>query len=293
MSKRSHDYQTVRTLPALPDRPADGHKGMFGRLLIVGGSGTMIGAPAFSALAALRMGIGLVQLAANHQILPACLMLVPEAIGLALTNAAKDKVFQDAAHKADAIAIGPGMGQSDLARRRLLDVIRLDKPMVIDADALNLLAAEQSWPRQFAARAVLTPHPGEMKRLGTLFGVSDIPTDTPGRIDVAQKAARTLGQVIVLKGSRTVVTDGDRVYINSTGDSTLSKAGAGDVLTGVVGTLLAQGMPAFEAAVAAAWLHGRAGELAGETLGRRSALARDVIDALPGAISAFERRAKR
>ena len=149
---------------------------------------------------------------------------------------------------------------------------------------LNMLAPMSKWPRAFKANAILTPHPGEMKRLvGTR-----VPPDDDGRIEMATRAARTCRQIIVLKGNRTVVTDGEKVYVNRTGDSSLSKAGTGDVLSGIIGALLTQGMDRFDAACAAVWIHGRAGELAGQKLGRRSVLARDVIDALPQAIAEYE-----
>src|SRR5207248_3696097 len=110
---------------------------------------------------------------------------------------------------------------------------RLDKPMVVDADGLNMLSTERRWPSYFKARAVLTPHPGEMARLGKLIGRTDVPGDEQGRIDLAAQAATAFGQVVLLKGHHTVVTDGRRVYVNDTGDSTLSKAGTGDVLSGM------------------------------------------------------------
>ena len=134
---------------------------------------------------------------------------------------------------------------------------------------------------------MLTPHPGEMSRLAKLFGRSKVPSDDEGRIDIAIGAANTFGQVIVLKGSRTVVTDGDRIYLNTTGDSSLSKAGTGDVLSGMLATLLAQEMDRFDAACAAVWLHGRAGEIAGRKLGMRCVLARGGRCALPAAIAEY------
>ena len=160
---------------------------------------------------------------------------------------------------------------------------------MLDADALNILAAGKRWHSGFKALAVLTPHPGEMARLGKLFGRTEVPADEEGRIGIAALAAKAFGQTIVLKGKGTIVTDGTRVYVNPTGDSSLSKAGTGDVLSGITGTLLAQKMGGFEAACAATWLHGRAGEIAGQRLGMRCVLAREVIDALPLAISEYER----
>lgn len=274
------------TPPPLPARPVDGHKGMFGRVLIVGGNDGMIGAPVLAGTAALRLGAGLVQLAVPRAILPYALSITPELIGLGLGKAAaKDQLLQ-AGEKADAIVIGPGLGQTPEAMGRLTRLVRLEgKPMVIDADGLNLLASQKKWPGYFKARAVLTPHPGEMKRLGKLIGRTEVPTDEEGRIDIARAAAEAFGQVVVLKGNRTVVTDGRRVYVNHTGDSSLSKAGTGDVLSGIIGTLLAQEMDHFDAAALGTHLHGRAGELAGKRLGMRSVLARDVVDSIAAAVA--------
>jgi NAD(P)H-hydrate epimerase len=234
------------------------------------------------------MGAGLVQIAVPKTILAAAISITPELIGLPLT-AGNLRELVDAADKADVVVIGPGLGQSSDAKKRLLKLVRIDKPMLIDADGLNLLAAEKKWPAFFKAKAVLTPHPGEMKRLAKLLKRRDVPSDDEGRIEIATLAAKKFGQLIVLKGHRTIVTDGDRVYINRTGDSSLSKAGTGDVLSGIIGTLFAQ-MEHFEAACAGVWLHGKAGEIAGKKLGRRSVLARDVIDALPEAIRNYDQQ---
>jgi NAD(P)H-hydrate epimerase len=280
----------IVTLPPLPPRPIEGHKGMFGRVLVVGGGEGMIGAPALAGTAALRTGAGLVQIATLKPILAATLSITPELIGLPLSGTAMASLLK-AAEAADALAIGPGMGQLPDAKARLMRLIQLKQPMVLDADALNILAAEKRWPAKFNASAVLTPHPGEMKRLAKLLKRSDVPTDDDGRIELATVAATTFKQVLVLKGSRTVVTDGEKVYLNRTGDSSLSKAGTGDVLSGMLATLLAQGMDRFDAACAATWLHGKAGEIAGERLGRRCVLARDVIDAIPAALKAYQPQA--
>lgn len=249
----------------------------------------MIGAPAFAGAASLRMGAGLVQLAVPHSILAAALSITPECIGMGLGKAVPRDLLQASAN-ADAIVIGPGLGQTPEVMGRLTRLVRLEKLMVVDADGLNLLAKQKGWPKLFKARAVLTPHPGEMKRLGKLIGRTDVPDDDAGRIDIAIEAARAFGQVIVLKGHRTVVTDADRVYVNTTGNSALSKAGTGDVLSGMLAALLAQQMDRFDAACAAVHLHGLAGEIAGERLGLRAVLARDVIEAIPAAIKRYEER---
>jgi NAD(P)H-hydrate epimerase len=281
----------VSAPPPLPPRPVEGHKGLFGRVLVVGGNDGMIGAPVLAGTAALRMGAGLVQLAVPRSILPYALSITPELIGIGLGKAAGKDQLLEAAEAADSVIIGPGLGRTPEAMGRLTRLVRLGKPMVIDADALNLLASQKRWPSYFKAHAVLTPHPGEMKRLGKLLGVDEVPTDDDGRTALTASAAREFGQVVVLKGDRTVVSDGTRAYINETGNSSLSKAGTGDVLCGILGTLLAQEMDRFDAACTAVCLHGIAGEIAGEKLGLRSVLAHDVITAFPAAIVRYEKRA--
>jgi NAD(P)H-hydrate epimerase len=272
--------------PPLPPRPEDGHKGTFGRVLIVGGSADMIGAPVLAGTAALRMGAGLVQIAVPRGILAHCLTITPELVGLGLGQGAEKEKLHKAAEAADAIVIGPGMGKSAEAAGRLHQLIHLEKPLMLDADALNLLARLDGWPKHFKAQAILTPHPGEMARLAKLFGRDSTPADEAGRIEIAVQAARAFEQIIVLKGAGTVVTDGKGIYINRTGDSTLAKAGSGDVLSGIIGCLLGQKMPPMDAAMAGVHLHGRAGEIAGQRFGRRCAFARDVIDAIPQAVAA-------
>jgi NAD(P)H-hydrate epimerase len=262
---------------------------MFGRVLIVGGSDDMVGAPVLAGTAALRMGSGLVQIAVPRSILPQALAITPELIGLGLARTVGRELI-DAAARADAVAVGPGMGTTTQAHARLRRLLRVPKPMVLDADALNMLAHQKSFATFVKPYAILTPHPGEMKRLGALLGVRDIPTDDEGRTNLAASAAREFRKVLVLKGDRTVVTDGDRVYLNDTGNSALSKAGSGDVLTGIIASLIGQGMERFDAACAAVRLHGIAGEVAGEQFGLRSPLARDVIDAIPQAIALYEKR---
>ncbi len=269
----------ITQLPALPERPSEGHKGLFGRVLIVGGSDTMLGAPVLAGTAALRMGSGLVQVAMPDTMLPAALSVTPELIGLGRSP----REVIDAAKQADCVVVGPGLGQSPTAKKLLLSLLKLDREIVVDADGLNLLSTGKTFPKG-VTKAVLTPHPGEMKRLAKLLGKSTVPSDDEGRLKLATLAANTFKQVIVLKGHRTVVTDGRRSYLNRTGDSSLSKAGTGDVLCGVISSLIGQGMDHFNAAVAAVWIHGKAGELAGELHTPRAVLARDVITALPAAV---------
>ncbi|MGN6506271.1 MAG: NAD(P)H-hydrate dehydratase [Tepidisphaeraceae bacterium] len=280
------NYERVTSLQPLAQRSEQGHKGTFGRVLVVGGNAQMIGAPAFCGLAAYHAGAGYVQLATPKVILLAALGLCPQAIGLALPNA---KEWHDAIDKADAIAIGPGLGKLADAKRWVGDVLSAATPVVLDADALNLLAAGRSWPKRVAAACVLTPHPGEMKRLGKLFGKTDQNNDDEAdRIDTATRAALAFGQVVVLKGHRTIVTDGQKLYINTTGSSALAKAGSGDILSGIAGALLGQrGAAPFEAACTAVWVHGKAGEFAGQRVGERSSTSFDVVTAVGAAFDAY------
>ncbi len=275
--------------PPLPARPADGNKGTFGRVLVVGGSPGMIGAPALAGRAALRLGSGLVEVAVPEGILSPVLAITPELIGVGLTGGVPRSLLASA-DKADAVVIGPGLGQSRTAGERLQRLAGLPKPAVVDADGLNMIAEGEVWPEWFKAAAVLTPHPGEMKRLAKLIGRTEVPTHEPGRIEIAAAAATAFGQVVVLKGQGTVVTDGQRVYVNPTGDSSLAKAGTGDVLSGMTGCLLGQHMDRFDAACCAVYLHGLAGQIAGGRLGQRCVLSEDVINAIPEAVAQYERK---
>src|SRR3954447_22708550 len=139
----------VTTLPSLPPRSAEGHKGAFGRVLVVGGNDGMIGAPVLAGTAALRTGAGLVEIAVPRSILPYALSITPELIGLGLGKAAAKDQLLDAGEKADAIVIGPGLGQAPEAEGRLPGLVRVEKPMVVDADGLNLIAKQTRWPTYF------------------------------------------------------------------------------------------------------------------------------------------------
>lgn len=279
------DVSIISDPPALPQRPTHGHKGTFKRVLVVAGSDEMPGAAVLAGLASLKMGAGWVQVATSDRALLIAHTIAPELVGLNLDRPRWRKRLASAATQADAIVLGPGLGQDDRADAIVREVLPFEKRAVIDADALNLLSQRRRWPRKIGLRAVLTPHPGEMLRLGRLFGRDEVPTDEAGRLAIAVEASRVFQQIVLLKGNRTVITDGTRAYINTTGDSSLSKAGTGDVLSGMLGTLLAQMEDPFDAACLAAHLHGRAGEIAGQASDPRSVLARDVIDELPRAFA--------
>jgi len=276
----------ITTLAPLPARPADGHKGTFGRLLVIGGSATMIGAPAYCGLAAYHAGCGYVQIGAPAETLLATLSLCPQAIGLVVPGDEQ----AEAIDKADAIAIGPGLGKLPAAKKVLEAVLTADKPKVLDADALNLISEGTAWPANVVNRCVLTPHPGEMKRLGKLFGKAEqSATDESDRVDTATRAADAFRQIVVLKGHRTIVTDGTRVYINRTGSSALAKAGSGDILSGISGAMLGQqNVDPFDAACMSVWIHGKAGEIAGRRVGERSTMATDIIAGIGEAIEQYQ-----
>ena len=269
-------------LPPLPPRPEDGHKGTFGTLLIVGGSLQMIGAPMLAARSALRAGCGLVRVAMPQAVLPAALSLLPEATGLGFQLDEDDpKRLADALDRCDAATVGPGLGDEPQADALLDVLLDSDLPLVIDADGLNHLARRKAW-RKRAAPTVLTPHPGEMKRLlAHLPNWDDVPNNGEARQRLAKDAAEMFGCVVLLKGQRTVIATQGRVHTNATGDVTLAKAGSGDVLAGLIGSLLAQGMTAFDAAVCGAHYHGLAGERVGRAMTKRGGLAHEVADALP------------
>ncbi len=261
-------------VPLFPPRPPTSHKGDWGRLVIVGGSAGMAGAPGLAARAALRAGVGLSTVAAPDPVREIVHVLSPET-----TTVATD--FDPAPF--DALAVGPGLGTAPAARELLVRMAAAEKPAVFDADALNL-ARE---PEFFSSRrvpTVLTPHPGEAGRLLGIGG-SDVNAD---RIGWARRLASRARAVVVLKGFRSVVADPEgRTALVLAGNPGMASGGAGDVLTGVTGCFLARGLPAFEAAGAAAWLHGTAGDLAREIRGEESLTAGDIVAALPEAFAAL------
>ena len=289
--------QSVDLRGLIPRRAPESHKGMFGHVLILGGSRGMSGAPTMAARAALRMGAGLVTIAAPDsaqaliapRIDEAMTRSLPERDG-ALAGSAFDFVV-DSAARADVLCIGPGATRKPEARDLMLRVLReIDKPAVLDADGLNALADRPESMGERTAAAVLTPHPGECARL---LGVE---TDCieADRIGAVRKAATRYHTVCVLKGRRTLIADGRPgkesapISINTSGNPGMATGGSGDSLTGIIGALIGQGHDAYEAACLGVYLHGRAGDLAAETVGETSLIAGDIIDAIPEAIRELE-----
>jgi len=271
--------------PLFPRRPRDVHKGTYGHLLVLAGSVGKTGAAALCARAALRSGVGLVTVgtAASAQPTVAALSLeamtepLPETPARSLAMKAREPIVGLAEARA-ALAIGPGLGLDDETRAlaRVL-VSTLPRPMVVDADALTALADHLDVLRGAHAARVLTPHPGEMARL--LGGaVADVQAD---RVGAARAFATTHGVHLVLKGARTLIAAPDgRVLINPTGNAGMASGGTGDVLTGILGALLARGIDAAQAAPAGVYLHGVAGDIAAERVGEEALIAGDIIDAL-------------
>ncbi len=275
-------------VPVFPPRAADAHKGTVGRIVVVGGRFDdvgMVGAPAFAAIAAFRAGAGLVQILTTEEAHLPVSILAPGATTRATT-------FPDGRHvaslaesfAADVVAIGPGLTPEMTGADIVALMNALACGIVVDADGLNALASVGTWCAAREGQVVVTPHPGEMKRLTQGLGL-DEPGTQPSRREIAMAVARRTRTVVVLKGAGTVVADGARVYVNDTGHSGMATAGAGDVLTGVIAALMGQKMAAFEAAVLGTYLHGRAGEIAGDRVGLISVTARDIIEALGSAIS--------
>ncbi len=261
---RLHLLEAEDVVSWLPPRAVDAHKGKFGHLCVVAGRFGRAGAAALAARAAVVSGAGLVTVCLPAAAVNAVQALVPEAMVNALEGSAEGEGggLEAALARATAMAAGPGIGVRAEARAFLDDLLsRWQGPLVLDADALTLLAGRLSALTSRSGGVVLTPHPAE---LGRLLGVATAEV-VRDRLGAAREAARCSGAVVLAKGARTIIAAPDgRALVNPTGTAGLASGGAGDVLTGVVGALLAQGMPAWEAAAAAAWLHGRAAELAAE-----------------------------
>lgn len=274
-------------LPSLPKRREDAHKGDFGRVLVIAGSARMPGAACLAAESVLRSGAGLATLAVPQGILPvvaakltcSTFLPLPETSDGALSLAAEDLLL-DAARDFSAVAMGPGVGQhpetAQLVRKL---AAKIEQPLVLDADGLNAFAG-RAW--QFSRRAqplVVTPHAGEMARLtGTSAGAVQ-----ERREETAVGFAQERDCVVVLKGCGTIVTDGHRTYVNSTGNPGMATGGSGDVLTGVIAGLIGQGLSPYDAAKLGSNLHGLAGDIAADEMGEESLIATDILASLPAA----------
>ncbi len=267
----------------LPERRADSHKGTYGHLLVVAGSRGKSGAAALAGLASLRSGVGLCTVATPDDALDEVLAHAPELMGVALDDEKPLgpmhlEALLEVAEGKDALVLGPGIARGKKTHQLIAELLeRFPGPVVLDADALNALAGRLEVLRSAQGPLVLTPHPGEMARLSGL-SVAEIQAD---RVTVARDFARAHRVVLVLKGARTVVALPDgRARVNPTGNPGMATGGAGDVLSGVCGALLAQGLAPADAASVAVYAHGLAGDLEQEWRGELGLIASDLISGL-------------
>ena len=257
----------------LPPRDPGGHKGTFGRVYIYGGSEGYTGAPVYAGEAAVRTGSGLVFVGVPEDVYP---IVAARCLGAMVHPVPEDYAEQIARIAAcDAVLIGPGLGRCWWAEERVLALLRdLECPVVLDADGINAAAAHIDVLTGRRAPTVLTPHEAEFRRLG-----GDL---SPGREEAAAAFARKHGCVLALKGPRTVVAGPDgRLLVNATGNCGMAKGGSGDVLAGMVLSLIGQGAEPFEAAACAVWLHGRAGDLCARELTEYAMTPWDMVERLP------------
>jgi NAD(P)H-hydrate epimerase len=278
----------------LPARPARAHKGTFGRVLVIAGSQEYAGAALLTGMGAARSGAGLVCLASAESVGTRLMGLMPELTAMLLPEEAPGLLAPPAwrrltaeAASYESVVIGPGLGRHPASQRRARSFLAdLKRPAVVDADALNALAESQGWWRTLRSPMVLTPHPGEFARLtGVAAQQESLAEDDEARAEAAGEAAIRWGQVVVLKGARTLVATPDGEVLRSeVATPALATAGSGDVLAGCIGAFLAAGCEPLAAAGCGVAVHGAAGLLAEDRIGRAGVIARDVVALLPEAI---------
>ena len=273
---------------AVFNRPDDSNKGTLGSLLCICGSYGMAGAAIMAGKAAVRCGIGLLKIAVPKSIYPVCATNILESVYYPLEETSNGVISSkntdfllEMCEKSSAVVIGCGLSVCDDTKNLVQSVItNCEKPLVIDADALNCICNKPEILKNLKAPAIITPHPGEMARL-----LHSTPkTVNSNRENTAIDFAKKFGVVTVLKGAGTIIASPDgEVYINHTGNSGMATGGSGDVLSGIIGSLLAQGASPINAAAAGVFLHGTIGDLAAEKLGKISMLPTDMIDMIPTA----------
>lgn len=277
----------------LTKRAPDAHKGDFGRLTIVAGSRGMVGAPMMATLAAMRTGSGLTTLAAPASVVSCVAPGLMEAMTLPLRETEQgglDTSCTDALlshlQKQTACVVGCGLGVTDDTKQIVKNIIKNTKcKLLLDADALNAIAGTPELLKVCVQTPVVTPHPGEMARL---CGI-EISAVLLNPAKLARTFAQTYGCVTVLKGHRTVIASPDgALFHNTTGNAGLAKGGSGDILSGMIGAFLAQGLSALDAAVCAVWIHGAAADRLAEHMALTGMLARDVIDELPAVMKKLD-----
>lgn len=278
MKIRELNHEEV--LSFLPDREPWGHKGSFGKVLLLCGSRGYTGAAYLAAMGALRSGAGLVFLGVPESIYAIeavklnepVVFPLPDVSGRLSRNAISE--ILERLPKMDAVLIGPGLGQSEDVLHVVKTVLEVVKcPVVVDADGINVLSAHRDILRGRTYPTILTPHDGEFHRLGGVIGND--------RMASAAALAEELGCIVLLKGHRTCITDGETGYLNCTGNPGMAVGGSGDVLAGMIVSLLGQGLAPMEAAACAAWLHGAAGDICAGKLGQYGMLPSDMLEVLP------------
>ncbi|MHC4270830.1 MAG: NAD(P)H-hydrate dehydratase [Planctomycetota bacterium] len=280
--------KNVRVIPKLKPRPVAGHKGTFGKVAIIAGSVGMSGAAALAGKAALRSGAGLVRVATAKSALPIVASIDPSYTTIPLAEDNQGRISQkavntilDVVEDNDCLAIGPGLGVSNQLQLIINTLIQQEGlQLIIDGDGLNNLSRINDWPKKLKADVVLTPHPGEFQRLWKGLCRKQLPSS---RKTQAVELAKFTKTVTVLKGASTVVTDGQKAYVNKTGNPGMATAGSGDVLTGVITALAGQGMSNFDASVLGVYIHGLAGDIAAKRVGQISLTSIDIIEAFPEA----------
>ncbi len=286
--------QLINDIPTLPPRQPESHKGIFGKVLIIGGSRQMAGAPSLAGLAALRSGAGLVRIATPDSIqlsvaqMTPCATTIPleEENGFIHPNARQN--ILNALGENDSVVVGPGLGyRSQLYSTIETIAYQCKKPLLIDADGLNCLAAIANQETKLPRDTILTPHPGEIQRLWQAWFRESLPND---RREQAETLSQKTNAIVVLKGHQTVVTDGNQTYINNTGNPGLATGGSGDCLSGTIGALLALGgnkkqLTPLQAATLGVWAHGKAADIAAETYGQIGLIATDLPEIIGKVLS--------
>ena len=270
----------------LPKRPQESNKGTYGRVTAVGGSKGMAGAAYLAAKAAYRTGCGLAAIVCPEANRVIHQVQLPEAVLKVYPDSgAEEEWLKDALAGSSAIVLGPGLGQSENALNLVSWTLEAaSMPIVLDADGLNLLAAHPDLWSKVPFGTVITPHPMEMARL-LRCPVDTVTADIPGN---AIGLADERGVVCVLKSHRTAVSDGNRLLVNNSGNSGMATGGAGDVLAGIIASLMAQGLEPYHAACLGVYLHGLAGDEAAARFGEHAMIASDIIDALPALLKTAE-----
>ncbi len=287
--------KVIYDIPIPAKRAIDAHKGDFGSILVIGGCLEMSGAPALCGLSALRSGAGLVSIASPKSVQLTIAGLVPCATTICLQETNDGKISRlgikqllKEMPKSDTIAIGCGMGQSSELQVLIETIVKeFTGPIIIDADGLNNLSRLGGLPLN--NNIILTPHPGEMKRLWASYSRNAIPTD---RSLQAEELSSISGAIVVLKGANTVITDSNSTYINTSGNPGMATGGSGDCLTGIIAALAAgrksNKLFLLGAAILGVYLHGLSGDIAAADMTQESLIASDIIDYLPEAFRELE-----